>query len=197
MSVMVVSGPMWRFRTGLALQNLVRVVLVLAMGALTGACFQPLYGNRTVGTEDSVRDKLGSVDIPEIKAANGTPEARLAVAVRNALLFDLNGGQAPSSPTHRLVITLSATRSTVIVDVTSGRPDAQVEGINAVLTLTEIATQKVVLTTSTFARASFDIPGSAQRFAQQRAARNAEDRAVDVIAQNIRNRLASYFVAGT
>jgi LPS-assembly lipoprotein len=193
----MVSGPMWRFRTGLASQNFFRLVLVLVMGALTGACFQPLYGNRAIGTEDSIRDKLGSVDIPEIKAANGTPEARLAVAVRNALLFDLNGGQPPSSPTHRLVITLSAFRSTVIVDVTSGRPDAQVEGINAVLNLTEIATQKVVLTTSTFARASFDIPGAAQRFAQQRAARNAEDRAVDVIAQNIRNRLASYFVAGT
>ena len=197
MSAMMVSSPMWQFRTGVALQNLARVVLVLALGALTSGCFQPLYGSRTIGTDDSVRDKLGSIDIPEIKAANGTPEARLAVSVRNALLFNFNGGQTPGSPTHRLVISLGATRSTVIVDVTSGRPDAQVEGINAVFTLTEIATQKVVLSTSTFARASFDIPGSAQRFAQQRAARNAEDRAVAVIAQNIRNRLASYFVAGT
>ena len=197
MSAVMVSGPMWRFRTGFASQNLVRAVLVLAMGALTSACFQPLYGSRTVGTEDSVRDKLTAIDIPEIKAANGTPEARIAVAVRNALLFDLNGGQTPSAPTHRLVITLYSTRTTVITDVSSGRPDAQVESINAMLTLTEIATQKTVLTTSTFARASFDIPGSAQRFAQSRAARNAEDRAVDVMAQNIRNRLASYFVAGT
>src|SRR5580698_3896371 len=126
-AVMVVSGPMARFKTGVAFQNLVRVVLVLAMGALTAACFQPLYGNRTIGTEDSVKDRLGSIDIADIKAANGTPEARLAVAVRNALLFDLNGGQTPSSATHRLVITLSAARTTVIVDVTSGRPDAQVE----------------------------------------------------------------------
>ena len=123
--------------------------------------------------------------------------ARSRRPVRNALVFDFNGGQSPGSPTHRLVITLASSRSTVIVDVTSGRPDAQVEGINATFTLTEIATQKVVLQSSTFARASFDIPGSAQRFAQQRAARNAEDRAVDVLAQNIRNRLASYFVAGT
>jgi LPS-assembly lipoprotein len=63
--------------------------------------------------------------------------------------------------------------------------------------LTEIATNKIVLNATTFARASFDIPGSAQRFAQQRAWRNAEDRAVAQIAQNIRNRLASFFVAGT
>jgi LPS-assembly lipoprotein len=117
--------------------------------------------------------------------------------VRNPLVFGLSGEQSPGTPTHRLVITLSASRTTVIVDVTSGRPDAQVEGINATFTLTEMATQKVVLSTSTFARASFDIPGSAQRFAQHRAARNAEDRAVDVIAQNIQTRLASYFTAGT
>jgi LPS-assembly lipoprotein len=33
--------------------------------------------------------------------------------------------------------------------------------------------------------------------AGQRAARDAEDRATQVIAETIRNRLASYFVAGT
>ena len=53
------------------------------------------------------------------------------------------------------------------------------------------------LNSSTFGRASFDIPGSAQRFAAQRALRNAEDRAVNSVADNIRNRLASFFVAGT
>ena len=88
-------------------------------------------------------------------------------------------------------------KSTVIVDVTSGRPETEVENINATLTLTEIATNKVVMTATTFSRASFDIPGSAQRFAAARAARNSEDRAVDLLAHNIRNRLASYFVAGT
>jgi LPS-assembly lipoprotein len=188
---------MWHFRTGSALQAIVRFTFVLALGALTAGCFQPLYGHQTLGSDDSVHDKFSSVDIPEIKAANGTPDARIAVSVRNALLYDFNGGQAPTSPAYRLVVTLGSGRTTVITDVASGRPDAQVEMINATLTLTEIATQKVVLQTSTFARASFDIPGTAQRFAQQRAGRNAEDRAVDVLAENIRNRLASYFVAGT
>lgn len=189
--------PMGR-RTNISLsRQFMRLSVVLTLGALTGACFQPLYGDNQISAGDSARDKLGAVDIANIQAKDGTPESRLAVGVRNALLFDLNGGTAPVAPTHRLQITLGSTRTTVIVDVTSGRPDSQVEGINATLTLTEIATQKVVLTTTTFARASFDIPGSAQRFAQQRAARDAEDRAVELIAKNIRNRLASYFVAGT
>ena len=132
--------------------------------------------------DNSVRDKLSSVEIPEIKAPNGTPDARLAVSVRNALLYDFNGGANPVSPTHRLTITMASGKSTVIVDVTSGRPETEVENINATLTLTEIATNKVVMTATTFSRASFDIPGSAQRFAAARAARNSEDRAVDLLA---------------
>jgi len=188
---------MSRFGKNAASHLVIRLAVVVALGALAAGCFQPLYGDQKISADESVRDRLSSVDIPEIKAPNGTPEARLAVAVRNALIFDLNGGAIASAPTHRLDISLAVSRTTVIVDVSSGRPETQVEGINATLTLTEIATHKVVLSTTTFARASFDIPGSAQRFAAQRATRNAEDRAVQVIAQNIRNRLASYFVAGT
>jgi len=173
---------------------LVRVASVLALGALTTACFQPLYGNNPAG--DSVRDKLASIDVANIPAGSGTPEARLAVALRNALIYDFNNGAVPTSPTHRLQVTLSSGITTVIVDVSSGRPDSQVEVVNASFTLTEIATNRVVLATSTHTMASFDIPGSAQRFAQQRAWHNAEDRAIAQVAESIRNRLASFFVAG-
>jgi LPS-assembly lipoprotein len=176
---------------------LVRIAVVLALGALTAACFQPLYGNNTLPAGDSVRDKLASVDVANIPAGNGTPEARLAVALRNTLMYDFNNGGAAISPTHRLQVTLTSGLTTIIVDVSSGRPDSQVSVINASFTLTEIATNRVVLATSTHTMASFDIPGSAQRFAQQRAWHNAEDRAVAQAAENIRNRLASFFVAGT
>jgi LPS-assembly lipoprotein len=179
------------------LRQVAPVAVVLALGLLTAACFQPLYGNHTLAAGDSVRDKMGAIEVMPIAAKNGTPEARLAVALRNALMFDLNNGAAPVAPTHRLTVTLTSAITTVIVDVASGRPDTQVEAVNATLTLTEIASQKVVLNTTTFGRASFDIPGSAQRFARQRASRDAEDRAVNAVAENIRNRLASFFVAGT
>ena len=49
----------------------------------------------------------------------------------------------------------------------------------------------------TFARVSSDYPGQQQRFARVRARLDAEDRAAKVIAENIRTRLASFFVAGT
>jgi LPS-assembly lipoprotein len=189
--------PMWWGKEIGGFRILVRAVVVLVLGAMTAACFQPLYGSNTLPAGDSVRDKLAGIEVANIPAGNGRPEARLAVALRNGLMYDFNNGGAAVSPTHRLQVTLASGITTVIVDVSSGRPDSQVEAINAYFTLTEIATNKVVLTTSTFARASFDIPGSAQRFAQQRAWRDAEDRAVAQVAENIRNRLASFFVAGT
>ncbi|MGA8616639.1 MAG: LPS assembly lipoprotein LptE [Xanthobacteraceae bacterium] len=189
--------PMWWGKEIGGCRIVVRAAVVLVLGALTSACFQPLYGSNTLPAGDSVRDKLAAIDVANIPAGNGRPEARLAVALRNALIYDFNNGAVPTSPTHRLQVTLTSGLTTVIVDVASGRPDTQVEAINAYITVTEIATNKVVLSTSTFARASFDIPGSAQRFAQQRAWRNAEDRAIAQVAENIRNRLASFFVAGT
>lgn len=179
------------------LRWLAPIATVLALGLVTAGCFQPLYGDHTLAAGDSVRDRMSGVEVAQIAAKNGTPEARLAVALRNQLMFEFNNGAAPVAPTHRLTITINSAITTVIVDVASGRPETQVEAFNASFTLTEIATQKVVLNTSTFARASLDVPGSAQRFARQRASRDAEDRAVTTAAENIRNRLASFFVAGT
>jgi LPS-assembly lipoprotein len=60
-----------------------------------------------------------------------------------------------------------------------------------------MATNKTVVSDSAFAQVDLDVPGSQQRFAKQRAVRDAEDRAIQVVAEAIRNRLASYFVAGT
>jgi len=69
--------------------------------------------------------------------------------------------------------------------------------VKATYRLVEIATGKTVLNGSTTADVGTDVPGTQQRFAKQRAMLQAQDRAVNVAAEAIRNRLASYFVAGT
>ena len=63
--------------------------------------------------------------------------------------------------------------------------------MNATYRMVEIATGKIVLQDSTFARVSYDIPGTQQRFAKQRALLDAGDRAAKVAAEAIRNQLAS------
>jgi LPS-assembly lipoprotein len=174
-----------------------RALAVLAMAGLLGGCFQPLYGEHSVTGQPVLREQLSAVEVLQIEAPKGTDEARLAVEIRNALLFDFTGGGYQAPPTHRLKVAMSSTRSSIIVDVHTARSDIENYGINATYSLTEIATGKVVVTGQTFSRVSYDIPGQEQRFARLRGLRDAESRAAKVIADNIMARLTSYFVAGT
>jgi LPS-assembly lipoprotein len=188
---------MWWLSSRIAPHRLCRVALVLAAASLTAGCFQPLYGSRPSIDSESVHDKLTAVEVKPIVARLGTPQERLAVALRNALQYDLNGGAGANAPTHRLEVLVSTTQMTVIIDPTSGRPTSQIDGVQANYQLIEIATGKVVVKDSTFSHVDYDMPGPEQRFAKQRAQLNAEDRAITGVAETIRNRLASFFIAGT
>lgn len=188
---------MWWHRHRNAAGRWARVATTLAAAGLLAGCFQPLYGEKSLTGGPGVRERMSSVDVGNIPAPNGTPEARLAVEVRNALIFDLTGGSGMNSPTHNLAVRLSTVRQQVIVDITTARPQVSQYGINATYTLTEIATGKPVVTGQTFARVSYDNPGQAQRFANARGMRDAENRAAKVISDQITSRLASYFTAGT
>lgn len=175
-----------------------KAVLLLGMAVGLAGCFQPVYAERpTAMGGPSVKAAMASVDVGRIDTPAGTQDARLGVEVRNALIFGLTGGSQAPEPTHRLEIQLVSTRLQVIVDVTTTRPDLENYGINAVYKLTEIRTGKVVVNGSTFSRVSYDIPGQQQRFARSRGLRDAETRASKVIAENVQQRLASYFVSGS
>lgn len=179
-------------------RNPIRIAAIVVLGALNAACFQPLYATRTVsGGGAPLGTALAQVQIERIAAPNGTPESRIAVELQNALDFELTGGGGLISPTHRLVVRMSTNRSSLITDVNTGRVEAEITGIDASFQLTELATGKVVLASRTFSRVSSDYPGQQQRFARIRARLDAEDRAAKVIADNIRTRLASFFVAGS
>src|SRR5262245_4773632 len=108
-----------------------RAAAALSIAALTAGCFQPLYGERSPTGGAILRDQLSAVDILQIDAPKGSDEARLAVDIRNALIFDFTGGGYAAPPTHRLKIVMSSTRSAVIVDINTSRPDIENYGINA------------------------------------------------------------------
>jgi LPS-assembly lipoprotein len=188
---------MWSFDprwTGIA-----RVAAICALAGLTAGCFQPLYGEYTLASTGNVTvaDRLSAVDVPPIDAPRGTRLARVGSQVHNDLIFGLTGGAPTPAPAYRLTVKLNSSIQQVIVDINTARPDIQNYGIDAYYTLVDIRTGKPVVTGTTFARVSFDIPGQQQRFAGERGLRDAEDRAAQVIADGIRSRLASYFVAGT
>ncbi|WP_315702268.1 MULTISPECIES: LPS assembly lipoprotein LptE [unclassified Bradyrhizobium] len=172
-----------------------RLVAVAALAALTAGCFQPMYAEHADGTP-GLRDKLMAIDLPPVDKPTASPEARIGVDIRNALAFKLYGNATGSPPLYKLVLKFQTTRSSLIIDPNTGLPTTENVGIDAQYNLVELATNKSVMTGTTFARTSYDIPGSYQRFSRLRAFRDAEDRAADQIAENIKTRLASYFSAG-
>jgi LPS-assembly lipoprotein len=173
-----------------------RLLTVVALAGLTAGCFQPMYAEHTDGTP-GLREKLMGVEVPPVDKPNASQEARIGVEIRNALAFKLYGEATGMPPTHRLVLKFSTSRSSLLVSQTTGLPTTENVGVDAQFNLIEIASNKSVMTGTTFARVSYDLPGSYQRFSRTRAFRDAEDRAADQIAENIQTRLASFFVAGT
>jgi LPS-assembly lipoprotein len=174
----------------------VRLLAVAALAALTAGCFQPMYAEHADGSP-GLREKLMGVELPPIDKPNASRDARLGVEIRNALAFKLYGSATGMPPTHRLVIRFSTTRSSLMIDPNTALPSSENYGIDAQFNLIEIASNKSVMTGTTFSRVTYDIPGYLQRFARTRAYRDAEDRAAQEIAENIQTRLASFFVAGT
>ena len=173
-----------------------RLLAVAALAALTSGCFQPMYAEHADGTP-ALREKLMGVELPPVDKPNSSREARIGVEIRNALAFKFYGSATGMPPTHRLVIRFVDSRSSLLVDVNTGLPTTETVGIDAQFNLVEIATNKSVMTGTTFARVSYDLPGSYQRYSRTRALRDAEDRAAQEIAENIQTRLASFFSTGT
>ena len=110
-------------------KSLARIVAVIGLAALTAGCFQPLYGERTNTSAPegaNIKEALSGVEIQKITAAPGSPEERIAVEVQNDLIFSLTGGGTPNYATHQVRIRISSTRTSVIVDVYTARPDVPV-----------------------------------------------------------------------
>src|ERR1700753_230053 len=85
-------------RTGVV----VRLLAVIALAALTAGCFQPMYAEHADGTP-GLRDKLATVEIPPVSdKPNASREARVGVAIRNALAFKLYGTATGAPPLYRL-----------------------------------------------------------------------------------------------
>src|SRR3984893_1049627 len=126
-----------------------RLLAVVALAALTAGCFQPMYAEHTDGTP-GLREKLMGVEIPPVDKANASREARVGVEIRNALAFKLYGNATGMPPTHRLVLKFSSSRSSLMVDVNTGLPTSENYGIDAQYNLIEIASNKSVMTGTTF-----------------------------------------------
>jgi LPS-assembly lipoprotein len=116
---------MWSREHTAPLRRLARPALVMALAGLLAGCFRPLYAEHPQSGAPSLRTVLAAVDVEQIDVPRGTPESRVAVELRNALLFGLTGGGGSIAPTHRLRITMATSKSALIVDQESSRQRQQ------------------------------------------------------------------------
>src|SRR3981189_163334 len=145
-----------------------RLLAVAALAALTAGCFQPMYAEHADGTPGLGEKRMG-VEVPPVDKNNASREARIQVEIRNALAFKLYGNATGMPPTHRLVLRFTTTRSSLMIDPNTALPSSENYGIDAQYNLIEIASNKSVMTGSTFSRVSYDIPGQLHPFAPARA----------------------------
>ncbi|HEV7821944.1 MAG TPA: LPS assembly lipoprotein LptE [Burkholderiales bacterium] len=172
-----------------------RLAVIASLGAVTAGCFQPMYAEHNPNGGPGLRDKLAQVEFAPLNVNNASPTARIGVAIRNEMMFRAYGAATGLPPKYRLTLRLSTQNMSIVIDPNTTRPDINNYGIDATYELRDIDTNKPLISGNTTARVSYDIPGQEQRFAQQRALRDAEDRAAKEIAENISTRLASYFYA--
>ena len=114
---------------------------------------------------------------------------RLGHYLAEELKFQTDDSGDPPPPRYKLDITVTESVGGLIVNLRNLSTDAAAVTLTATYTLVEIQGGRQVTTGSATATASYD--RSAQRFANVRAAREAEIRATNVLADQIRTRLGS------
>jgi LPS-assembly lipoprotein len=162
-----------------------RALICLALFAALplAGCIEPLYGPGLGGFDSSpLATELQAIAVDEI------PQ-RLGHYVRNELIFGLNGTGSSPTPRYRLMVNLRERVQTPILDTVTGRATSATVIVDADYRLVALPGEKEVTKGLVTGVASYD--RFSNRFANVRAARDAEIRDAKVIADMIRTRIAS------
>lgn len=163
------------------------VVAVVMSGALTGCGFQPLYQAQGGAKQSASVRQMAAIEIPPI-------QDRIGQVLRNALRDRLIPKGVARQSSHRLDVSVQENRADIAIlrDATSTFSKMTVEANWA---LVDKRTDAPVLRGTTRRVTSFPIPVS--EFAALEAEKDARDRAISEIADDIHLRLGLYFERGS
>jgi len=162
-----------------------RAALMLAIGLALSGCIQPLYGS--LGAGGDVAGELQAIKVDPIGGKTGHYLA-------NDLIFALNGTGAAVQPKYLLKVTLSENVQTPLLDTVSGYPTAANVVVNAEYKLLRSGTETQIAAGKVTVLEGYD--RTSQRFANLRAAQDAEIRGAKSLADQIRIRLAAALAKG-
>lgn len=168
-----------------------KTAAALLCAVLAGGCmFQPMYAETPLsGSGQSLHAALRDVDVAEIRG-------RIGNELRNDLIYELTGGGGNrTGAPYRLTLVANVSSFSPVIDRESGRSVAQMLAFDITYKLHDVVNDRIVLTEQALARVSIDT--SRQLFANMRALRDAENRAARIAADQIRSRIASYFLTRT
>jgi LPS-assembly lipoprotein len=171
--------------SSLNLKGLAHVVVVAGLSLGLSACFRPLHGPTASG--ESLQTVLASIDVPEVKWPPAL--ANTGHYLRSELIYALNGSGSDTPKRYSLTLRLAESQSSPVVDTETGTASSVIVGGTLTYTLTSLDGKTVVAQGTATSTTSFDrFP---QRFANIRAARDAEIRLARDLAQQVRTRLSA------
>jgi LPS-assembly lipoprotein len=158
----------------------------IALGV--SACFRPLYGPTASGAP--LQEVFASIQVEPVTAPPG--QERVTHFLRSELVFDLDGSGQPRPKQYTLAVDVQQNVVTPIVDSISGRAQSANLTARATYTLKTIDGSRTLATGVATASASYE--RVIQRFANVRAARDAEMRVAKLLSEQIRTRLSGALV---
>jgi LPS-assembly lipoprotein len=174
------SSPERSFLSGL------RLAAVAALALAVAGCFRPLYGPTASG--ENLQDVLASIELAPLIMPIG--QEYLGHRLTSELTFQLNGSGEPRPKRYKLGLAVQNRLDTPIVDTETGRANSATLVANVTYTLTSLDGARVVASGKATSFATYD--RSAQRFANVRAARDAQARVSRDLAVQLRTRLAAH-----
>jgi LPS-assembly lipoprotein len=147
---------------------------------LLAGCLQPVYGPLSEGGGNMAAE-LQTIAVDPI--AN-----RIGHYLVDELIFALNGTGSQVIPKYHLIITIRETTGTPLIDTVSGYPTSSTVLVAADYRLVPVAGGNPITGTVSVA-ASYD--RTSQRYADVRAARDAEIRDARSLAEIIRTQLVA------
>jgi LPS-assembly lipoprotein len=153
----------------------------LLAALLLAGCLQPVYGPLSEGG-GIVGAQLQAVAIDPI-------DGRLGHYLGDELTFALNGTGSQVTPKYHLIVKLRETTGTPLIDTVTGYPTASTVMVAADYQLIPFGAAEPLTKGTAQVAASYD--RTSNRFADVRAARDAEIRDARTLAQTIRTQLAA------
>lgn len=162
----------------------VRAAVAISTCLVLAGCLKPMYGGPEGAALQSDLQAIAIDPIPE----------RAGHYLANELHFLLNGTGSDVPPKYRLQIVLRERIQASLVDSVTQRATASSIVIDADYKLVPVGGGAPITSGVAFTFASYD--RSSQRFANIRAARDAEIRDAKVLAEQIKTRLAMALAKG-